>query len=265
MSMTTIEARELCLQYGKKIIAKNLSLAVNKPEIISIIGPNGSGKSTLLKAMGRLLTPTSGTVYLNGDDIRALSREKTAQIISVLPQSVHAPGDITVHDLVTYGRLPFQSMLAKVSAEDEEIIAESIAATEMTHLQHRELSALSGGELQRAWLSMAIARRPRILLLDEPTTYLDIHHQLELMKLIEQLYATRNMTVIMVLHDLNHASRFSQRLIAVKDGRIFADGTVTEVFCRKILEPLYDIRAVVTEVAGEDEDKHLVCVPYAAL
>ena len=262
--MSKIITENLRLQYGPKVIADNLNISFDKPEIISIIGPNGSGKSTLLKSLGRLLVPTGGAVYLDGQDLQSMDRKTIARTISVMPQSVHAPGDMTVRDLVTYGRLPYQELFSKLSDEDVQAIDTALDATEMTALQHNRLSALSGGERQRAWLSMAIAKEPQILLLDEPTTYLDIHHQLDLMELVVHLYQTRHIIVIMVMHDLNHAARYSQRLVAVQNGRIVADGPVRDVFRQEILEPLYGIRAVVTEV-HDDKGSYLACFPYAAV
>ena len=262
--MSKLITENLRLQYGTKIIADMLNISFDKPEIVSIIGPNGSGKSTLLKSLGRLLVPTEGAVYLDGNDLQCMDRKTIARVISVMPQSVHAPGDMTVRDLVTYGRLPYQGLFSKLSEDDVQAIDTALKATEMTALQHNRLSALSGGERQRAWLSMAIAKEPQILLLDEPTTYLDIHHQLDLMELIVHLYQTRHITVIMVMHDLNHAARYSHRLIAVKHGKIVADGSVRDVFRQDILEPLYGIRAVVTEV-HEHNESYLACFPYAAV
>lgn len=262
--MTSIQTKNLRLQYGERIIADNINVSFDKPEIISIIGPNGSGKSTLLKSFSKLLIPSSGTVYLNGKDLQQIAMNDLAQVISVLPQSAQAPGDMTVRDLVTYGRMPYQKLFSNLTEEDNNAIDSAIESTDMTKLQNNRLDNLSGGERQRAWLAMALAKEPKILLLDEPTTYLDIHHQLNLMELVVHLHKTMNITVIMVLHDLNHAARYSQRLIAVKGGEIVADGSVESVFCCKVLEPLYDIRAVVTSVT-ENKQEYLTCFPYAAV
>jgi len=261
--MSTISTKDLRLQYGPRVIADNLNVTFDKPEIVSIIGPNGSGKSTLLKSLCRLLVPTGGAVYLDGEDLKNIDRGKLARTVSVLPQSTNAPGDMTVRDLVTFGRMPFQGMFAKLKDSDMEAVDQALKYTDLEKLQNNRLSALSGGERQRAWLAMALAKQPKILLLDEPTTYLDIHHQLNLMDLVEHLYKTTHIIVIMVMHDLNHAARYSHRLIAVKNGKIVADGPVKEVFTKDILEPLYNIRAVITEVEEEGK-KNLVCFPYAA-
>ncbi len=262
--MSTITTEHVRLQYGERVITEDLNLAFDKPEIVSIIGPNGSGKSTLLKSLARLLVPSGGAVYLDGQDLKSISMDKIARTISMLPQSANAPGDMTVRDLVTYGRLPYQGMFSKLSDLDIAAINKALKATEMERLQHNRLAALSGGERQRAWLSMALAKEPQILLLDEPTTYLDIRHQLALMELVVHLYSAMHIIVIMVMHDLNHAARYSHRLIALKKGAVVADGPVGEVFRKEVLEPLYGIRAVVTTVR-EEEGEYLACFPYAAV
>jgi len=257
----TIAAKAIKLGYGGKVIVPNIDVIIDRPEIISIIGPNGSGKSTLLKALSRLLKPLSGCVLLDGRDIHKLPPREVARIMAILPQSVQAPVDMTVCELVTYGRMPYKRMFEKMIAEDEDCINDALAATDMQHMMHRRLDSLSGGERQRAWLAMALAQQPRLLLLDEPTTYLDIHHQLELMKLVRNLYQDRQITVIMVLHDLNHAARFSHRIIAVKDGQVFADGSVAEVFTAENLQALYGVEATVMTLE-QGGSSYLVCFPY---
>ncbi|HWR06229.1 ABC transporter ATP-binding protein [Sporomusa sp.] len=257
----TIEARAIKLGYGSKVIAPAIDLVLDKPEVISIIGPNGSGKSTLLKALSRLLVPLAGCVLLDGRDIHRLPPQEVARTMAILPQSVHAPGDMTVCDLVAYGRMPYKKMFAQLTGADKDYMAAGLAATGMQDLQQRRLDSLSGGERQRAWLAMALAQQPRLLLLDEPTTYLDIHHQLELMKLIRKLHQDMQLTVVMVLHDLNHAARFSQRIIAVKEGLIFADGPVKEVFTVENLRSLYGVETTVMTVE-QGGSSHLVCFPH---
>lgn len=259
--MDTLAIENACLQYGSRVVAQEMSAAFHKPEVVSIIGPNGSGKSTLLKALGRLLVPSAGAVYLNGKDMQKLSTGQTAQVLAVLPQAAQAPGDMTVRDLVLCGRLPYQTLFSSWMAKDQAAVDHALAAVGLGGLQHRSLNALSGGERQRAWLAMALAQEPKILLMDEPTTYLDIHYQLELMQLVRHLYETLQITVIMVLHDLNHAARFSHRLVAVKEGKIMADGPVDEVFVRPVLEKLYDVKVLIAE-AAEGSFRQRVCLPY---
>lgn len=254
-------ANALKLQYGDCVIADKIDFWVERSEVISIIGPNGSGKSTLLKALGRLLKPSGGSILLDGKDIHTLKPWDVAKKMAILPQSVSAPGDMTVHDLVCYGRMPYQRMFFKQKEEDQREIEAALQATGMSQLQFRRLDTLSGGERQRAWLALAIAQQPQILLLDEPTTYLDIRYQLELMKLVEHLHRDMGITVIMVLHDLNHAARFSDRLVAIKKGRIVADGSVSEVFTKEILRQLYDVETMVMTVK-EGEAERLICFPH---
>lgn len=256
-----IEVCQVTLGYGEKIVAPQMDLRFDKPEIISIIGPNGSGKSTLLKAVSRLLTPSAGTVLLDGKNMHRMTSQEVARIVAVLPQAVHSPGDMTVYDLVSCGRAPYRSVFDGLNGADKESIAGALDATGMIDMAHRHLSTLSGGERQRAWLAMALAQQPKILMLDEPTTYLDIHHQLELMKLVQRLHEEMQISIIMVLHDLNHAARFSHRIIAVKDGSVFADGPVAEVFTAGNLRALYGVETVVMTVA-QGEKEHLICLHH---
>lgn len=259
--MATLSIKNAALGYPQHIVASSMSASFNEPEVVSIIGPNGSGKSTLLKALGRLLTPLNGTVYINGKDIAALSSGDTAKIMSILPQSAQAPADMTVKDLAACGRMPYQSAFSQLTPADVKAIDLALAACGLSKMQHRRLGALSGGERQRAWLAMALAQEPEILLLDEPTTYLDIHYQLELMELVHSLHSELNITVIMVMHDLNHAAKYSKRLIAVKNGEIVADDIVKKVFTKEILEPLYNVKMEIMEIETGGK-KELICFPY---
>ncbi|MBP2630482.1 MAG: yusV 1 [Firmicutes bacterium] len=256
-----LEAKHLKLQYGVTTIAEDVSFVVEAADIISIIGPNGSGKSTLLKALGRLLKPITGTVFLDNKDIHKLSPAIIAKKLAILPQSAVVPTDMTVYDLVCYGRMPYQRMFADKNNEDLIAIDKALIATGIADMKYRRLDTLSGGERQRAWLALALAQEPEILLLDEPTTYLDIHHQLELMQLVSTLHHKLGITVIMVLHDLNHAARFSNRLVAVKEGKIMADGAVADVFTSETLRALYEVENTVMKIK-QGESEHLVCLPH---
>lgn len=257
----TLEARQLTLGYSGKIISTCLDVAICEPEIVAIIGPNGSGKSTFLKALGRLLPPERGTVLLNGKDVQQLRPGEVAKLLAILPQSAQAPGDMTVHDLVRSGRAPYIGLFGQPAADDETAVLSAVEATGMSALLFRRLDTLSGGERQRAWLAMALAQRPKILLLDEPTTYLDIHHQLEIMKLVKRLHQELRLTVIMVLHDLNHAARFSHRIIAMQKGAIFADGKAEEVLTAANLRALYGVEAAVMTIE-QGGSEQLVCFPH---
>lgn len=253
-------AHNVQIGYGERIIAENISLEVKQAEIISIIGPNGSGKSTLLRALGRLLPVNKGDIILKGKSINKMSEKDVARILAIMPQSADFPGDMTVRDLVTMGRMPYRGFLDEQGKKDKEIVDKTLALTNLTHYQYRRVMSLSGGERQRVRLALALAQEPEILLLDEPTTYLDIRHQLELMDLIHRLHEELNLTVMMVLHDLNHAARYSDRIIALKDGKIIADGKVEDVFKEQLIRQLYGVenKIFTMEQAGH---KELICLP----
>lgn len=255
-----LNAQAVRLQYGETVVAETMHFSIRRPEIISIIGPNGSGKSTLLKALGRLLKPSGGMVLLNGKNIHSLAPQEVARTMAILPQSAVAPGDMTVFDLVAFGRSPHQGVFAELNNTDLLEIAAALDATGMTAFKDRPLRCLSGGERQRAWLALALAQQPEILLLDEPTTYLDIRYQLELMQLVASLHRRRNMTIVMVLHDLNHAARFSDRIVAIRKGCIVADGAVEEVFINETLEFIYDVKMTIL-MAEEGDRRYPVCFP----
>lgn len=257
----TLEGLDLKLAYGDKIVAPNMSLAFNQPEIIGIIGPNGSGKSTLLKALSRLIRPADGKVLLSGREISQYPQRSIAQMMSILPQGAQAPGDFAVYDLVACGRNPYRGNLAGLSSEDRMVIDESIAWVGLEDYAYRRLDTLSGGERQRAWLAMALAQKAPFLMLDEPTTYLDVHHQLEMLELIRRLQQELQLTVVMVLHDLNQAIRFCERIVAVKNGLVFADGKVEEVITPANLRSLFGVDSIVTRIEHEGRNL-LVCLPH---
>lgn len=219
----------------------DMSLQLKKGEIVSIVGANGSGKSTVLRLLTKLITPESGHVYLEGKRIDEMTQKIIAQKLTMLPQVHDHNIDLTVYDLVKYGRNPFRKWYEGTKAEDKDIIEFAISATNLEHLRHRPLLSLSGGERQRAWIAMSLAQMPDILLFDEPTTYLDISHQLEVMELIKRLNDENGITIVMVLHDLNQAARYSHRLIAMKDGRIVHQGSPNEVFSHSFFKEVFGI------------------------
>ena len=251
MNIPTLHTQKITLRYGEHTIIRDLTLDIAKPEIVTIIGPNGSGKSTLLKALCRLLEPASGAVYLDSKDINKMSTEEVARTLAVMAQSANAPGGTTVEELVCYGRMPYRKFFDGLNQEDRLAIEEALEFTELGPLRTRLVHTLSGGERQRAWLAMALAQKPKILLLDEPTTYLDV-----------RLHNEMGLTVIMVLHDLNHAARYSERLIALKKGTIMADGPTDEVFTQSVIEELYDVKAVIMRVEANGT-QYPVCFPYS--
>ncbi|MCR5758062.1 MAG: ABC transporter ATP-binding protein [Selenomonas sp.] len=251
-----LQGEDLRLEYGRNVVAEHLDLSVRRAEITAIIGPNGSGKSTLLKALARLLPPAAGRLTFMGNDLWQLPEKQVAQKIAFMPQSAALPADLTVTEVVKMGRLPHRSFWSSFQAEDEAVCKEVLDRTGLADLAQRPMCSLSGGERQRARLALALAQQPQVLLLDEPTTYLDIRHQLELMDIVQHLHQQLGLTVLMVLHDLNQAARYSQRLVAMKRGRIIADGAVQEVFNSRLLRDLYGVENEIktVEVRGRMEN-----------
>ncbi|WP_442604353.1 ABC transporter ATP-binding protein [Paenibacillus sp. KN14-4R] len=218
-----------------------MNLEVREGEILSLIGPNGSGKSTLLRLLARLLDPVRGEVWLDGKVLRNMSSSDIAKKLAMLPQMHDHQLEFTVRELVEFGRHPHKKWFERLSDADEEIIAWALSVTNLTPYENRALPSLSGGERQRAWIAMAIAQRPKVLLLDEPTTYLDISHQLEVMELVQSLNRQFNMTVIMVLHDINQAAQYSDRLVVMKKGEVVYDGIPQCVLCKPMFQNVFDI------------------------
>ena len=221
----------------------DISLHIQEGEVVSLIGPNGSGKSTLLKVISQLLKPKSGEVFLDEKNIKSMKSKEIAKTLTMLPQMNNYQLDLTVQELVEFGRHPHSGHKLKLTAEDEEIVNWAIEVTGLSAYKHRLLPSMSGGERQRAWIAMTIAQHPKVLLLDEPTTYLDIAHQLEVMELVKQLNEQYNMTVIMVLHDINQAAQYSDRLIVLKRGVVHYDGLPHCVLCKEMFESIFEIEA----------------------
>lgn len=241
-----IKASNLKIGYENTVVVDGFDFEIKEGEIVSLIGPNGSGKSTVLKVVSRLMNSIEGVVHLDGYDIHRLPSKEVAKKLSILSQYHSTPPDFTVEELVGYGRMPHKKWYETKTKEDEEIIAWAIQQTRVEKFRHRSVNSLSGGERQRAWIAMALAQRPKVLLLDEPTTYLDICHQIEVMELVNKLNKELDLTVVMVLHDLNQAVRYSQRLVVIKDGRFFMEGTPEEVLTKELLRDVYSIDADVT-------------------
>lgn len=259
ISRILLESRALYLSYGKKQVIRDADVKIREGEIVSIIGPNGSGKSTLLKGLCRLKRPSGGSVYLGGKEIRSIPTKAVARRIAVLPQVKHVSDDITVRHLVGYGRYPHLKYGAMMRAEDEQIIDEAIAAVRLEPMRERFVGTLSGGEQQRAWIAMALAQRPEILILDEPTTFLDIAHQLEIMETITRLNRESGMTVVMVLHDVNQAVRFSHRICALKEGRIVAFDNSNRLITREMIARLFEIEGAVYRDLENDCPFYIPC------
>ena len=255
-----LEIRTLCAGYSGKRVLDNISLAVEKGEILTLIGPNGCGKSTLLKTIGRILRPQSGCVLLDGKSVHSMNTATLAKQMALLPQSHSAPEDLTVEQLVRYGRFPHRKGFGGLSPYDCETVEKVLGMTRLDGLRNRLLSTLSGGERQRAWIAMTLAQEPEVLLLDEPTTFLDVCCQFEVLELIRMLNRNLNLTIVMVLHDLNLAARCSHRLAAVKDSRIRYCGTPAEIIRPEVLEEIFEIKAEIMD--GPD---HIPCfIPVAS-
>ncbi|WP_406628224.1 ABC transporter ATP-binding protein [Patulibacter brassicae] len=237
-----LRGEALTLSYDARVVSRGLDVVVPDGSFTVIVGPNACGKSTLLRALARMLRPQEGEVVLDGQEIGSLPSKEVARRLGLLPQSPIAPDAITVADLVGRGRYPHQSLLRQWSAEDERAVAEALAATGVTELAERAVDELSGGQRQRVWLAMALAQETPILLLDEPTTYLDIAHQIEVLDLCAQLHEERGSTLVAVLHDLNHACRYATHVIAMRDGEIVAEGDPSEIVDADLVEQVFGLR-----------------------
>ncbi|WP_097002283.1 ABC transporter ATP-binding protein [Lacrimispora amygdalina] len=244
--MNSITLKDLKLSYDEHIVVNGLNLCILEGKVTSLIGPNGCGKSTILKAAGRILKPQKGAVLLNGDDIRSLPTREVAKRMSILPQTPAAPSGLTVRELVSYGRFPHQEGVGRQKKEDEAIIEWALDITRLSDVETAEVDKLSGGQRQRVWIAMALAQQSSLILLDEPTTYLDMAYQLEVLELLEKLNRERGSTIIMVLHDLNLASRFSDFLVAIREGCIIAQGTPEEIMTPRVLRDTFYIDAEIT-------------------
>lgn len=244
--MPIMHTENLKVGFDGKVVLENLSITVGKGQIVSILGPNGSGKSTLLKALSRNLKPNQGSVYLDGKNLAKLKGKVIARKMAVLPQSPQAPKDLTVRDLVEYGRYPHQSWWQGRSGEDDQCVEWALKETSLMNMSDRIVSTLSGGERQRVWIAMALAQKPEILLLDEPTTYLDICHQLEIMELLADFNREHKITVAMVLHDINQAARYSDCIVVLQQGQIFAMGKPKDVITAHTLRQVFGVESIVT-------------------
>ena len=257
--MKSIETKNLDIAYEDTLIVKELNMQIPKGKITSIIGANGCGKSTILKAVGRILKPKNGLVHLSGQDISKLSTKEIAKKMAILPQNPTAPSGLTVSELVAYGRFPHQKGFGNLTEEDKRIVKWALDATKLSEFERREVDTLSGGQRQRVWIAMALAQQTDLILLDEPTTYLDLAHQLEVLKLLYELNRSQKCTIIMVLHDLNLAARFSDYIIAIQKGAIIKYGNPEEVMTPEVLRKTFNINA---DIVIEPKSNRPVCITY---
>ena len=240
--LSPLRAENLTLSYEKKIVARDLSVAIPAGKLTVIIGPNACGKSTLLRTLSRLMQPQAGSVWLNGKIIHQLPTKEVAKQLGLLPQSSTAPGEITVADLVARGRYPHQTLFSRWRSEDSQAIDDAMRATGVYELADRLVDNLSGGQRQRVWIAMVLAQQTPLLLLDEPTTWLDIAYQIDLMELMCRLNRQNDRTIVVVLHDLNHACRYAGHLIAMKDGEIIAEGAPADIVTPELIKQVFGLR-----------------------
>lgn len=257
--MSRLCAENLGIAYVDQWIVKDLNFTVPEGKITALVGANGSGKSTILKTMSRIMNPKQGSVYLDGKSIHRQSTRKVATQLAILPQNPKAPDGLTVTELVSYGRFPHQKGFGTLSARDKEVISWAIEVTGMGEFRDRPVDQLSGGQRQRAWIAMALAQETEILFLDEPTTFLDMAHQLEVLKLLQKLNEEQQRTIVMVVHDLNHASRYAHHMVAIESGRIVAEGSPREVMTCDILKKVFGIES---DIIYDPRTGVPLCLPY---
>lgn len=238
-----LTAENLRIGYGKRTVIDQLTIQIPANKISVLIGPNGCGKSTLIRALTRLIPLKEGTIYLNGNQLSSYNSKDIAKLISILPQMLSAPEDLTVYDLVCRGRYPYRSFFQPLSAEDHQQVEWALKKTQMVPLANRKVADLSGGQRQRAWLATILAQHTEIVFLDEPTTYLDIPFQLEILDLLKELNEREGTTIVIVLHELNLAARYADYLFAMKKGRIITTGPVSEVITKKNLKRIFQLES----------------------
>lgn len=257
--MGIIDVNDIDVGYTNDLIIKDLSVSIPKNKITTIIGPNGCGKSTLIKTIGRVLKAKHGAVFLEGKSIHSLDTKNVAKRMAILPQTAEAPGGLSVFELVSYGQFPYRKGMGSLTEEDYAYIHWAIDVTGLSDLKDRPTDALSGGQRQRVWIAMALAQGTDILVLDEPTTYLDLAHQLDILLLLQRLNKEEGRTIIMVLHDLNHASRFSDYMIAMRDGAVVTKGSPTTVMTHENLNKVFQIEA---DLAVCPYSRNPICFSY---
>ncbi|BBF43458.1 ferrichrome transport ATP-binding protein FhuC [Lachnospiraceae bacterium KM106-2] len=256
---SNIQITDLEVGYEDKIIIDSMNLEIPKGEITMIIGSNGCGKSTLIKSVGRILKPRKGEIFINGENIKKQATKELAKKMAVLPQNPKVPAGLLVKELVAYGRFPYQSAFGSLSDYDREKIDWAMEATNVKEFADRPIDSLSGGQRQRAWIAMAIAQDTEILILDEPTTFLDMAHQLEILMLLRKLNKEYHTTIIMVLHELNNATKFATHLVGMKQGKVMFSGKPVDVITKENLKTIYGIDAT---LALDPTGTYPICVDF---
>ncbi len=257
--MKMIKTNNLKLCYDEKIILDDINIEIEKGKITALIGPNGCGKSTLIKSIAKILTPKSGEVLMGDKNLLKMPPKELAKELAMLPQSSSAPEDLTIYDLVKQGRYPYHNLLSFWSKKDEEIVMESIRKMGLIEEKDRTLENLSGGQRQRAWIALSLCQDTEVILLDEPTNHLDIKYQLEILNILKELNRKENRTIVMVIHDINHALRYADNIIALKDGNIFAQGSKDKIIDEDLIKSVFDIKC---RIIDSPIDNSKMCVTY---
>ena len=260
--MVRLFTEDLHIGYGDRLIIKNLNITIPDKKITAIIGSNGCGKSTLLKAITRIIAHQSGSVLLDGKEITKENTRSLAKKMAILPQTPEGATGLTVGELISYGRFPYQSGFGRLTKKDYEIIDWAMEVTGTADYKSLSIDTLSGGQRQRVWIAMALAQETDIIFLDEPTTYLDMAHQLEVLELLQKLNREQNRTIIMVLHDLNQAARFADYIIALKDGEVVKAGISEEIIVPEVLREVFQIDAVISR---DPRTNKPICITYNLL
>lgn len=253
MEAEMMKARGLQIAYGERIVVEGMELDLSRDKITTIIGPNGSGKSTVLKAITRLIHFQAGSVLLEGQDIMSFKPKALASRIAALPQIHTAPADFRVKDLVSYGRMPFQKMLGGNKKEDMEIVEWAMEQTGVAQFRDKSIYEISGGETQRVWIATVLAQKPQMLFLDEPTTYLDIAYQLEIMQLVKRLNREAGIGIVMVLHDLAQAMEVSDHIVVIHKGKKYAEGRPEDVITPRMMRDVYQVECEIIGVQGRQK------------
>ena len=260
--MVRLYTDQLKVGYGERTIVNDLTLEIPDQQITIIIGPNGCGKSTLLKSMSRIIPHQSGSIFLDGSSISKEDTKTLARKMAILPQTPESAAGLTVGELVSYGRFPYQKGFGRLTKKDIEVIDWALEVTGTESYKYEPVDSLSGGQRQRVWIALALAQETEMIFLDEPTTYLDMAHQLEILELLQKLNKEQGRTIVMVLHDLNHAARFAHHLVALKAGSIVKTGTSEEVINKAVLRKVFNIDA---EIGRDPRTNKPICITYNLL